>query len=79
MDVKKIETCNSRIKFAPSACNIQPWIVESSVKELKVYRYREVGKRGIMPKDKVICYNQIDIGIFLCFLDLCLDKHRMDY
>lgn len=67
------------VRFAPSACNTQPWIVESSAKELKVYRYRKEGKRGIMPKDKVIYYNQIDIGIFLCFLDLCLEKNSIDY
>lgn len=32
-----------------------------------------------MPKDKVIYYNQIDIGIFLCFLDLCLDRNSIEY
>ena len=32
-----------------------------------------------MPKDKVIYYNQIDIGIFLCFLELCLHKNNIDY
>ena len=67
------------VRFAPSACNTQPWIVESSKNELKVYRYRKEGKRGIMPKDKVIYYNQIDIGIFLCFLELCLHKNNIDY
>ena len=67
------------VRFAPSACNTQPWIVESSEKELRVYRYRKQGKRGIMPKDKVIYYNQIDIGIFLCFLELCLKKNNIDY
>lgn len=67
------------VRFAPSACNTQPWIVESSEKELKVYRYRKQGKRGIMPKDKVIHYNQIDIGIFLCFLELCLEQNNIKY
>lgn len=67
------------VRFAPSACNTQPWIVESSANELKVYRYRKDGKRGIMPKNLVIYYNQIDIGIFLCFLELCLDKNKLDY
>ena len=67
------------VRFAPSACNTQPWIVESSVNELKVYRYRKEGKRGIMPKDKVIYYNQIDIGIFLYFLELCLEKNNIEY
>ena len=67
------------VRFAPSACNTQPWIVESSERELKVYRYRKQGKRGIMPKDKVIYYNQIDIGIFLCFLELCLEQNNIKY
>ncbi len=67
------------VRFAPSACNTQPWIVESSEKELKVYRYRKEGKRGIMPKNMVKFYNQIDIGIFLCFLELCLNKNGIKY
>ena len=67
------------VRFTPSACNTQPWRVVASEKELKVYRYRKEGKRGIMPKDMVIYYNQIDIGIFLCFLELCLEKNNIDY
>ena len=67
------------VRFAPSACNTQPWKVEASDNELKVYRYRKDGKRGIMPKDRVIYYNQIDIGIFLCFLDLCLEYDNIKY
>ena len=67
------------VRFAPSSCNTQPWIVEPSTKELKVYRYKKDGKRGIMPKDMVKYYNQIDIGIFLCFLDLCLNKNNLKY
>jgi len=67
------------VRFAPSACNLQPWRVEATSDELKVFRYRKVGKRGIMPKDKVIYYNQIDIGIFLCFLELCLNNKKIEY
>ena len=67
------------VRFAPSACNTQPWMVEATEKSVKVYRYRKEGKRGIMPKDKVIYYNQIDIGIFLCFLELCFDKNKLVY
>ena len=66
-------------RFTPSACNTQPWIVDSSEKELKVYRYRKPGKRGIMPVDMVKHYNQIDIGIFLCFLELCLNKNNINF
>ena len=67
------------VRFAPSACNTQPWRVESSEKELKVYRHRKKGKIGIMPRNMVIYYNQIDIGIFLCFLELCLEKNVITY
>jgi len=67
------------VRFAPSACNTQPWKVVASEKQLKVYRYRKEGKRGIMPKDKVIFYNQIDMGIFLCFLELCLENNNISF
>ena len=67
------------VRFAPSACNTQPWLVDATEKEINVYRYRKAGKRGIMPKDMVIYYNQIDMGIFLCFLELCLDKNSIKY
>ena len=67
------------VRFAPSACNTQPWIVEEENEKLKIYRYKKPGKRGIMPKNKIIYYNHIDIGIFLCFLELCLDKNKINY
>lgn len=61
------------VRFAPSACNTQPWIVEAEKSSMHVYRYMEPGKHGIMPADRVPFYNQIDIGIFLCFLELCME------
>ena len=67
------------VRFTPSACNTQPWIVEAKEKELEIYRYRKPGKRGIMPVDRVIYYNQIDIGIFLCFIELCLEKNGLTF
>lgn len=67
------------VRFAPSSCNTQPWKVESFNDEIKVYRYRKEGKRGIMPKKLVEYYNQIDIGIFLCFLELCLNNHNIRF
>ncbi|MDO5564028.1 MAG: nitroreductase family protein [Eubacteriales bacterium] len=67
------------IRFAPSACNTQPWLVEHIDNTLNVYRYKKKGKRGIMPFTKVSFYNQIDIGIFLCFLDLCLQHRGIKY
>ena len=46
---------------------------------LTVYRYKKPGKRGIMPADKVAHYNRIDIGIFLCFRELCLMQDDISY
>ena len=66
------------VRFAPSACNCQPWFVKNDG-ELSVYRYRKPGKRGIMPADKVSFYNCIDIGIFLCFLEICLEHQGIKY
>lgn len=63
------------VRFTPSACNSQPWIVENTGKELLIYRYKKPGKRGIMPAEKVRYYNKIDIGIFIFFLEVCL-KHE---
>ena len=66
-------------RFAPSACNTQPWIVESSREKLAVYRYKKPGKRGIMPVDMVSHYNRIDMGIFLLFLELCMEHEGMEF
>ena len=67
------------VRFAPSACNTQPWKVTTEEKCLTVYRYKKPGKRGIMPADKVVHYNRIDIGIFLYFLELCLMQSGISY
>ena len=66
------------VRFAPSACNFQPWLVKNNG-ELSVYRYRKPGKRGIMPADKVSFYNRIDIGIFICFMDICLEYNGIGF
>ena len=67
------------VRFAPSACNTQPWKVTAEEKGLTVYRYKKPGKRGIMPADKVAHYNRIDIGIFLCFLELSLMENSISF
>ena len=63
-------------RFAPSACNTQPWKAVSEKNKLTVYRYKKPGKRGIMPADKVAYYNRIDIGIFLLFLRMHRSGNR---
>lgn len=62
------------VRFTPSACNTQPWMVENTGSEISIYRYKKTGKRGIMPADKVRYYNRIDIGIFMFFLEVCLEQ-----
>ena len=68
----KIPGVSDIVRFAPSACNSQPWYVKNDG-EISVYRYKKPGKRGIMPAAKVSFYNRIDIGIFICFMDICLE------
>lgn len=70
-----IDGVTDLVRFAPSACNLQPWLVEREERRLTVYRYKKPGKWGIIPAGKLTFYNQIDVGIFLCFLDLCLEHH----
>ena len=66
-------------RFAPSACNTQPWYVENRNGELTVFRYKKPGKRGIMPADAVAYYNRIDIGIYLCILEICMRKNGISF
>ena len=75
---EQIPGVSDLVRFAPSACNSQPWLVKNDG-ELSVYRYKKPGKRGIMPTDKVSFYNCIDIGIFLCFLEICLEHQGIKY
>ena len=67
------------VRFTPSACNTQPWFVENKGDTLSIYRYKKPGKRGIMPIDKVMFYNQIDIGIFLYILETCFKEKGTKY
>ncbi len=74
-----VEGVTEIVRFAPSACNTQPWLVEREGDALRVYRVRKPGRSGIMPAGQVAFYNQIDLGIFLCFLDLCLQRRHIRY
>lgn len=76
---EKIEGVSEIVRFAPSACNSQPWLAKRKGELLEVYRFRKEGKRGIMPKEKVTYFNRIDLGIFLCFLELCLENRGIRF
>ena len=75
---EQLDTSNI-VRFTPSACNTQPWFVENKDNTLSVYRYKKPGKRGIMPIEKVMYYNRIDIGIFLFILETCLNKEGINF
>lgn len=65
------------VKYAPSACNTQPWRVICENNTLQVYRTTEVV--SIMPKQKVPFYNSIDMGIFLYFLEQALSRNQFAF
>ena len=67
------------VRFAPSACNTQPWIAENVDSTLYIYRYQSPNKKWVMPREGVFHMNHIDIGIFLCFLDLCLSHYEINF
>lgn len=66
-------------RFAPSACNLQPWYTKATNDHLTIYRYKLFGKRGMMPLALVSYYNQIDVGIYLCFIELLLQENHIDF
>ena len=74
---KKYSAISDVIRFAPSACNTQPWLIEYC--ENKLFLYRVQGKQGIMPQNRVSFYNSIDIGIMMFFLDICLEKESVSF
>lgn len=83
-ETQEIWTGNSRfamiaevVKYAPSACNTQPWRVVLENNGLKIYRSTSI--KSIMPKDKVPFYNSIDMGIFLYFLELTLLYNNISF
>ena len=66
-------------RFSPSSCNTQPWYIKGTNSKLEIYRYKKEGKRGIMPNDKVVYQNLIDIGIFIYLLGLILDENGYSF
>lgn len=59
-------------RFAPSACNSQPWIVNNADNRITISRNVPQGRVGIMPPKTANYFNRIDMGIFLCVLEICM-------
>lgn len=60
------------VRLAPSAVNSQPWRVEQIDNKLAVYRQK--GKIPILSANLYKHFNKIDMGIFLCYLDIALEN-----
>lgn len=67
------------LRFAPSACNSQPWFVSNENGKLTVYRYKKTKRSGVVPIPFIGYYNKIDVGIFLFMLEVCLKKEGYDF
>ena len=65
------------VRYAPSTCNLQPWLVYTEKNLIKVYRRLDVKSK--IYKDKILYYNTIDMGIFIYFLDLTLKEKGYKY
>ncbi len=66
-------------RFAPSACNSQPWRVERAGNTLQIYRFLKPGRVGLMTPRIARYMNRIDMGIYLCILELCLQHENISY
>lgn len=67
------------LRYSPSGCNSQPWLIESNEGSLKVFRYETPGKRLFMPLLGMRYMNRIDIGIFLAILEICLEEKGIPF
>ena len=61
-----------KVRLAPSAVNSQPWRVESEDKIINVFRTTKY--KSIMIGSTKNYFNSIDLGIFLSFLEIILDR-----
>lgn len=65
------------VRLAPSAMNSQPWRVEETDNKLNVYRQK--GKLPIVSAQLFKRWNKVDMGIFLCFLDIALENNGYSF
>jgi len=65
------------IRFAPSACNSQPWRIEHRENRLVVSRASKLQTK--IPKAILNYFNTIDLGIFLCFVDVVLSQKGISF
>lgn len=64
-------------RFAPSAVNLQPWHMETEGKTIKIYR--KSPRMAKIKWDLLVFFQQIDMGIFILFTELCLKHEKLNY
>ncbi len=74
-----LEGVSEIARFAPSACNSQPWRVEREGNVLQIFRYLKPGKVGLMTPKIARYMNRIDMGIYLCILEQCLRHQNIPF
>lgn len=65
------------VHLAPSACNSQPWKGYFENNVLRIFRNPKA--KSIMPPSVKPFFNTIDMGIFLCFLEIALEQKGYRY
>lgn len=64
-------------RYAPSACNSQPWYAACEPEKLIVRQ--ESGFKNPLMKNLAGYMNRIDMGIFFCFLELSLSHEGVSF
>lgn len=67
------------VRFAPSAVNSQPWYVVNENNILSVYHYSKPSIKNVINAVLASHYNCLDMGIFLCFMEICLQHKEIKY
>lgn len=65
------------VRLAPSACNTQPWKINSDSSVINVYRNTAI--KSFIPAGKLPYYNSIDMGICLCFLEIAMMQKGYEF
>ena len=66
------------VRYAPSACNSQPWIIKEKFGNLEVHRYNGSAE-GDYSSRVYNYFNHIDIGIMMCFLEIVLEHEDIEF
>lgn len=64
-------------RLAPSACNSEPWKVKNIDSEISVYQNKK--NKSVLRRILSKYFNLFDMGIYLYFLETCLNEYHYQY